>query len=813
MDTKKFRIQKIYDKAIICFTFVLLLYLLLSTISYNNTNIINAIIENALIVRILNATFTGVIGLFTVGWLILNKEHFKLLPTIVFVSLLGIYIIYYSILGGVSQTPLNETLSNIKNVLVIIVNMYFVLFVLSKIIKLKHIKIIYFGLLFLILFSFSYVIIIDYHNIIDILSNRQIYDFSDLSPFLNKNLIGAFVFLSALMSYYLYSFEKKKRYILLYIILFVPNIMSLCKTSIICMILLTIIILCYFKNKSIKRILFRIFLITLILVSVIFIVLILFEVIKPIGFESLVTKLRFSFFKTIAVRFALFTKSVYLLNYKNVWLGNGYASSLVYLNKIEGVYFHNSYVYLLNTGGIVLTILFIYVFYRIIANLRTIKKFNHYLYFSLFAIVLIYVFYAMFENLAFFSFTFISCIFTICLVITPEIFVNNLKIREKEEKVYKEIAFITTIYPTKNKKWYGIYLKYIAKSLKILGHKLNVIYIHEGDGDVHNSIYDGITITHIYYKPSFAHKLMISKGFKFKSDFEYIIKKYHFDDAIIHFYPPAFQNFMIKTLKEDGVKVLHYLHSRNIWRRVEEKRPIFRKLYYNRFYKSAYKKCDTIICVSKLVEDDFKVKLKNVHTQVVYNGVDNIFFNDTKNIKTMDDKQIKLISVGNLYSIKGHEYVLKALSTLVDKHKDLKFEYLIIGSGEQKNRLRQIVKESKLSHVVKFVKEMPQEKIKQSLLNYDIFILPSYYEALGCCYLEAMASGCYTIGCKHQGISEIITPCNGYLVDEYSSDDIVNIVEGIIRNSNNNSYIRRNAIKTAKQYTWMNCAIELSKYL
>ena len=46
-----------------------------------------------------------------------------------------------------------------------------------------------------------------------------------------------------------------------------------------------------------------------------------------------------------------------------------------------------------------------------------------------------------------------------------------------------------------------------------------------------------------------------------------------------------------------------------------------------------------------------------------------------------------------------------------------------------------------------------------------VFALPSRYEGLGCVYLEAMSCGKPVIGCRGQGIAEIVRHgSNGFLV-------------------------------------------------
>jgi glycosyltransferase involved in cell wall biosynthesis len=50
----------------------------------------------------------------------------------------------------------------------------------------------------------------------------------------------------------------------------------------------------------------------------------------------------------------------------------------------------------------------------------------------------------------------------------------------------------------------------------------------------------------------------------------------------------------------------------------------------------------------------------------------------------------------------------------------------------------------------------PHEEIPQYLAAADVFILPSYREAFGIAYLEAMAAGLLVVGVRDQGPSAFI---------------------------------------------------------
>lgn len=63
-----------------------------------------------------------------------------------------------------------------------------------------------------------------------------------------------------------------------------------------------------------------------------------------------------------------------------------------------------------------------------------------------------------------------------------------------------------------------------------------------------------------------------------------------------------------------------------------------------------------------------------------------------------------------------------------------------------------------------------------------LFALPSRYEGLGCVYLEAMSVGKPVIGCRGQGIAEIIQHgSNGFLVGPDNDRELALAIAMLLR--------------------------------
>jgi len=174
-----------------------------------------------------------------------------------------------------------------------------------------------------------------------------------------------------------------------------------------------------------------------------------------------------------------------------------------------------------------------------------------------------------------------------------------------------------------------------------------------------------------------------------------------------------------------------------------------------------YRSAKRVICVSEHVREQVLAGTgPTCRTSVVYNGVDPERFSPAKEPRV--GAQV-ILSVGNLIPIKGHDVLIKAVAMLTQDFPSLELE--IIGEGSERSRLEGLAAQLNIADRVRFVGRKSRSEVAAAMQRCTVFALPSRYEALGCVYLEAMAAGKPTVGCRGQGIAEVIRHgSNGFLV-------------------------------------------------
>jgi len=202
-----------------------------------------------------------------------------------------------------------------------------------------------------------------------------------------------------------------------------------------------------------------------------------------------------------------------------------------------------------------------------------------------------------------------------------------------------------------------------------------------------------------------------------------------------------------KMVQHHGLDVLQLLNGRSNF---------IKKIQQNYLTGNTIKqlnKADLNIGVSKLVLQKLsEFGIYNPKEEyVLYNGVDTSKFYPKKT----DENNIFTIGcVANFWEIKDHITLIKSIQLLKEQGKEILVR--LIGTGPTLQMCKNYVLENDLSVNIVFEKEIKHEELNLFYNEIDIFILPSYYEALGCVYMESWATNTPFIAVKHQGVEELI---------------------------------------------------------
>jgi len=139
-----------------------------------------------------------------------------------------------------------------------------------------------------------------------------------------------------------------------------------------------------------------------------------------------------------------------------------------------------------------------------------------------------------------------------------------------------------------------------------------------------------------------------------------------------------------------------------------------------------------------------------------------LFHNQNFDRKT-NESPLKLTTVARLHWKKGLTDTFVALNIL--KNWGLDFEYTIIGTGTEKEKLLFTAHQLGLMDRINFIGKLSQEQIKSYLMASDIYIQYSIQEGFCNAVLEAQAMGLLCIVSNAEGLSEnVLHGTTGWVV-------------------------------------------------
>jgi colanic acid/amylovoran biosynthesis glycosyltransferase len=184
------------------------------------------------------------------------------------------------------------------------------------------------------------------------------------------------------------------------------------------------------------------------------------------------------------------------------------------------------------------------------------------------------------------------------------------------------------------------------------------------------------------------------------------------------------------------------------------------------------------------LKDSLKFGVQNSNAVVIPMGVTAV---STPPVLVREKATPSILCAANLIEVKGHEYLIKAISIL--KKKGLKVHLLLAGEGPLRASLMALVKEHELTDTVDFLGNISHESLIKLYISkaIDLFVLPSVdlgnglHEGIPVSLMEAMSFGVPVISTKTGSIEELLDPSLGLTVVDKSplelADKIAHLLE------------------------------------
>ena len=227
----------------------------------------------------------------------------------------------------------------------------------------------------------------------------------------------------------------------------------------------------------------------------------------------------------------------------------------------------------------------------------------------------------------------------------------------------------------------------------------------------------------------------------------------------------------------------------------------------------AYNSSDGLVAVSKFTKEQMEsigIETKDCH--VINNGADEKTFYPQDQKFCREKLGIKnecvLLTVGHVSERKGHDIVIKALPTIVNKFPD--FVYLIVGIPTRKDKLEELAYTLGVENHVRFLGKVTTETLSLLYNSCDLFVLTSRIsakgdsEGFGIVVIEAALCGKPAIVSSESGLAEaVLDQKTGIVVPAEDSLSVAKAVIDLLENEHKYENLCQNAFIRAKEsLTW-----------
>lgn len=217
------------------------------------------------------------------------------------------------------------------------------------------------------------------------------------------------------------------------------------------------------------------------------------------------------------------------------------------------------------------------------------------------------------------------------------------------------------------------------------------------------------------------------------------------------------------------------------------------------------KSCQSVVCLSPLCADTVVQEwgIPYSKTVVIPQGVGEAFFSSERRPEP-SVPPLKVVTVSQVHQYKGLEFLLEALSKLVD----FEIQLFIIstgGSSVYRRHLESIISstDGRLQGKVTFVGPCDVKQLKDFFASACLYVQASKHETFCLAVLEAMSSGLPVVVTKTTGMSYLLKDgVNGYVVSFGDTDALAHRIEILLKDAALRDRIGKTNIARARQINW-----------
>ncbi|KAL9958833.1 hypothetical protein ACROYT_G035901 [Oculina patagonica] len=230
----------------------------------------------------------------------------------------------------------------------------------------------------------------------------------------------------------------------------------------------------------------------------------------------------------------------------------------------------------------------------------------------------------------------------------------------------------------------------------------------------------------------------------------------------------------------------------------------------NKFLQFSLADIDHVICVSHTSKENtvLRASMNPCMVSVIPNAVDaNVF---TPDISKKIPGKITIVVVSRLVYRKGMDLLAGILPIMCGNHSNVQF--IIGGDGPKRALLEEVSEQCKLQDRVQFLGKLEHDKVRDVLVQGDIFLNTSLTEAFCIAIVEAASCGLQVVSTRVGGVPEVL-PSDMIKMAEPSVKSLVVALDKAVQDARDNRFVPPDVAheRIRTMYTWENVARRAEK--